>query len=180
MLAEHARHFGCEIRQQLIGGGEGIGAPRVVLRPVSVTMFGCRFAESRALWWDAVCIVEADQTVTLGIVQCQGVPEPVRPLRHWFRAPDIEFHPKAPVEVMDPAVEGHEEFQRVLVGWHPLSVLYHVRIPSDSVACKIRSRVASSRFRSGKRRSHVIHTPYAAFASSSARHTRSGVAGMSI
>ena len=60
-------------------------------------------------------IVESHQSVALGIMQGEGVAQPMRSLRRCFHALDFEFQPIAPLEMMDATIEPQQELERVFV-----------------------------------------------------------------
>jgi hypothetical protein len=78
-------------------------------------VFRRRLAETGAMRRHTVGIVETDQPVAVRVMQRKAVPQTMRTFRRYFRAPDLEFQPISLVEQVDAAIEGKQEFKRVLV-----------------------------------------------------------------
>jgi hypothetical protein len=117
---EHAQHFRLEVRQQAIDTAELIRPSFIVLRSVPVVMLHLRLAEARPLCRHPMSVVEPHQLRAVRRVQREGVAQPMRPLRRRRYPLDLELEPVALFEVMDTAIEGQQELERMLLGYGSL------------------------------------------------------------
>jgi hypothetical protein len=60
-------------------------------------------------------IIEPHEPPSVWVMQGQSVAQPMRPLRRWLGAFELEFQPIALVEVVDAAIKRQQEFKCMLV-----------------------------------------------------------------
>lgn len=69
-------------------------------------------------------VIEAEQSHSIGSVQCERIPHTVGPLDRGWHLPDFEFHEIALSISMPAAIEGQKEFESVFRGALPLNISY--------------------------------------------------------